>query len=101
VATTPAPGTPGADAPRYTLVTLQNGDQACYVGVKDAGGQELNLPGSFDLCAGGAVDATPFIGKIVTLDRNKSTMAAASCQGNPECKDTEEVDLVVGVRVIP
>ncbi len=101
VATSPTPGAPGTDAPRYTLVALQNGDHACYVVLKDAAGAELNLPGSLDLCAGGGVDATPFIGKTVTLDRNKSMMAAASCQGKPECKDTEEVDLVVGVRVIP
>ncbi|MDP2312386.1 MAG: hypothetical protein Q8P41_05735 [Pseudomonadota bacterium] len=100
----PGPDTPGPTASavdtgaRYTLVELQAGDHACYVVVKDASGKEENLPGSFELCPGGTVDATPFIGKSVTLERNQAPIAADSCQGDPECKDTQMVDLVVGLK---
>lgn len=95
---TPAPqppaggdeATPAASANRGTLKDLQNGDRACYV-ILDTAAGELSLEGDFDLCAG---DATALIGQDVTWTTTKANVQAASCQGDPSCTDSDEVDLV-------
>ncbi len=87
-------------APATTLKELQNGDAACYV-VVTRGTEELNIAGSFDLCPGGPQDASALVGKTVNLTVGKQKVMAGSCQGNPECKDTEEVDFVSAIAAAP
>lgn len=69
--------------------------------VLDVGGQEQSLEGDFDLCAGGAKDATALVGKQVTYTTRKANVQAASCEGNPECTDSDEVDLVITITEAP
>jgi hypothetical protein len=81
-----------------TLERLEAGDRACYVVVRDAAGAELSHPGDFELCPGGGADASALVGSRVTLETRRESIQAESCQGNPECTDSETVDLVVAVR---
>ena len=76
------------------LIDLQNGDSACYV-VVQAGKSERTLAGDFDLCPGGPKDASQLIGKMVTYATRPGTVQAASCAGDPACKKTDTIDLVI------
>jgi len=80
-----------------TLDSLENGDVACYVNFTRGDGTTDTLHGSFELCAGGADDASALIGARVTYTTEKGNVIAESCQGNPECPDHEEVDLVSSI----
>jgi hypothetical protein len=92
-----APAAPTNPSPTTgVLKALQNGDRACYVVVTtDAG--DLSSEGDFELCAGGSHDATALIGQHVSWTTQPSTVQAASCQGDPACSDSDEVDLVVTI----
>lgn len=82
------------------LVSLENGDRACYVGLSttdDHATADQQLPGSFELCEGGTLDATGMIGQQVTYRTERAPIAAASCEGAPDCAESEEVDLVVQI----
>lgn len=94
------PVTPTAQTPVGTLKDLQNGDRACYV-VIEVDGAEQSIEGDFDLCAGGPKDATALIGKRVTYTTEKAKVQAASCEGNPDCTDSDEVDLVTSISAAP
>ncbi len=83
-----------------TLKRLENGDRACYV-VVDSGSGEQSLEGDFELCAGGAHDATASVGKHITYETRKENVLAASCQGNMDCGKSDVVDLVVTIKVVP
>ena len=91
-------GTPSAAA--VTLKELQNGDAACYVVVVD-GTEEKSLPGDFELCKGGAHDASALIGKHVTFKTEKQNVLAASCQGDVDCGKSDQVDLVTTITAAP
>lgn len=90
-----APAAPAAVV--YTLKELQNGDAACYVVLSNAAGEPVNYPGSFELCPGASEDASALVGKTVTITVGRQKIMAGSCEGNPECPDTEEVDFVTAV----
>ena len=77
-----------------TLADLQSGDTSCYA-IFSTGSGEATMNADFDLCPGGAKDASALKGSLVTYRTEKANVIATSCQGDPECKDTEEVDLVV------
>ena len=101
--TTTTTQTGGGDAPAGpvgTLKDLQNGDRACYV-ILDFDGQEQSIEGDFDLCAGGPKDATALIGKRVTYTTERANVQAASCQGDPECSDSDTVELIVTIIEVP
>jgi hypothetical protein len=82
----------------YTLLSVEGGDTACYLTVKDAAGWDDTLPASFDLCPGGNADASPLIGSPVTVERRPAQVMADSCAGDPNCTDTTTVQLVVAVK---
>jgi hypothetical protein len=81
-----------------TLISVQSGDAACYLNVKDASGAEQSLAADFELCPGGTSDASWYAGQKVTLERRPARIMADSCQGDPECTETKTVDLVVAVK---
>lgn len=85
---------PAADSGAGVLTSLENGDRACYVVLRTPTG-ERSLPGAFELCAGQANDATGLIGKEVSYRTEKANVIAESCEGNPDCTESDEVDLVV------
>jgi hypothetical protein len=93
--TTPEPGpSPAADPPIAILDELQNGDTSCLV-VLRIGGRTEAIDGDFELCPGGPRDASALLGKPVTYTTRPAHVQAASCEGNPDCAASEEVELVV------
>ncbi len=86
----PPLGSPLANAGR--LDALQNGDAACYVLLESALGAR-NYYGEFELCQTAAAQ----VGKHVVLTFEPGRVIAPSCQGDPECQDSIEVQLVVGI----
>ena len=88
-------------AARVPLGKLEPGDRACYVTVTPPDGKPVTLPGDFDLCPGGTTDATPLIGTVVRYATRHDKIQAASCQGNPDCTDSDSVDLVITIVPAP
>ena len=74
-----------------TLVALDDGDIACYLTVRGAGGERTELA-DFRFC-----ERTDLVGTRVLLTATPSQMLAASCGGDPECRETEQVNLVTGI----
>jgi hypothetical protein len=72
------------------------GDRGCYLTVE--GGEDGELLAIPELCPGGPDDATRYIGQRVSLTTERATVAAAECQGDPECGETEQVEVVRVVR---
>jgi hypothetical protein len=96
--TKPAHVEAAPSAPDTGLLTqLQMGDVACYVIVKLADGQELTLLGDFDLCEGGPNDSTALVGKKIRWATKKGAVLGDSCDGNPDCKESKIVDLVITI----
>lgn len=97
-APTPAPHAVASDD--GTLLKLEHGDRACYVTLRRASG-DTTVPGDFELCPGGTYDAAPLVGQRVRIATKTDQLQAASCQGNPDCADSETVDLVVAILPAP
>jgi hypothetical protein len=74
------------------LVSMENGDRACYLTVRPDGEPERTDMADFGLC-----ERTDLVGQRVALTVTPSQVMAESCQGNPECPDTEQVNLVTGI----
>ena len=74
------------------------GDRGCYLTVE--GGEDGELLAIPELCPGGPDDATRYIGQRVTLTTERATVSAAECQGDPECGETEQVEVVRAVRPV-
>lgn len=80
-----------------TLLRLDEGDRACYVVVQTAAGEQ-SLEGDFELCPGGLDDASRLVGQRVTWSTRRASVLAASCEGDPDCGQSDEVDLVVKIE---
>jgi hypothetical protein len=79
------------DTTVYTFVSVEQADTACYVTVHDASGAEKTYPGEFDLCTH---DPIPGVGAKVRIEWGTANVLAASCEGNPDCPDSDEVAIV-------
>jgi hypothetical protein len=75
---------------------LQNGDVSCVMVMTDQSGSEFIEAADFDIC----FQEPSLIGKQVRLTYRMENVIAESCQGDPECSDTEEVALVVAASII-
>jgi len=84
-----------------TLKELQNGDRACYVLFTTDKGEDKTIEGAFELCAGGAKDASALAGKKVTYRTEKANVLAASCQGDVDCGKSDRVDLIIEITAAP
>ncbi len=74
---------------------LTAGDRACYLEVEDGDGKRHEEMAAFELC-----ERNDLIGRKVRLRFEKTQVQAESCQGNPDCADSETVDLVHAVEVL-
>ena len=72
------------------LESLTAGDRACYVELSDAAGKKQELMATFEVC-----EQTALVGKPVKLTSRMESVSAESCQGDPECTQSEQVMLVV------
>ncbi|QJR09415.1 hypothetical protein DSM104443_00459 [Usitatibacter rugosus] len=77
-----------------TLLKTENGDVACYLHLRDAGGTEFMELGDFDLC----FQKPSPIGRLVRLEYGVDNVLADECQGNPDCGKSERVALVTRVQ---
>ena len=95
----PIPPPAPEPTPAVSGLTLRGavaGDRGCVLTVEGAeDGVMLAIP---ELCPGGPADISALIGQRVTLVTETATVAAAECQGNPQCGDVEQVEVVRAVR---
>jgi type IV secretory pathway VirB10-like protein len=91
----PEPPAPAA----VTLVDVSQGDMGCYLEVEDAKGASVTHLGGFDLCPEGEADASAHMGEKVVLTLSKEEIPAGTCEGDPDCTDTEEVEVVTKVAL--
>ena len=72
------------------LRSAESGDVACYLSLEDGDGAPFTEMANFELCE----TATGLIGREVKLEYVKGTVLADSCQGDPECQDSQAAILV-------
>ncbi|MBD1916228.1 MULTISPECIES: hypothetical protein [Cyanophyceae] len=77
-----------------TVQGLNMGDRACYVEVVNNQGEQFTEFADFDICE------QNLVGKRVQFTYELDNIQAVSCQGNPECPDTERVMLITQAQVI-
>ncbi len=75
-----------------TLVSMTAGDIACYLTVSTASGAERTEYADFRLC-----ERDDLIGQRVVLTPTPSPVQSPSCGGDPECTDTELVNMITGI----
>lgn len=90
-----APAAPMPPPPATTAVlrSLTLGDRACYVTLEDAQGLTREEMGRMELC-----ELTALVGQSVSPSYGEEAVAAESCQGDPECTQTETVRLLIELQ---
>ena len=78
------------------VTDVDKADNGCYLTFKDEKGREHIELGKFEFCG----QKPTLKGKRVELAYSVETIQAASCYGDPKCKKTEKVPLVVGVKIV-
>lgn len=86
----------GQTVPTRAVVTaIENSDQSCFVTLRTDTGAEETVHADYSLC-----DTDGLEGRRVQIAYAPSTILAASCEGDPDCLDTEAVALAVAADVI-
>ena len=86
----------GETVPTRAVVTdMESGDRACYVTLRTDGGGSQTVYADYSVC-----DSNALIGRRVQLEYAPDEIIAESCEGDPECLDTETVALAVVARPI-
>ena len=75
-----------------TVTEVSQGDVACYLTLKDAAGKTFREAAGFDLCE------SKWIGQHVQLVYGMAVVQAYSCGGNPDCKTTERIPMVLTLK---
>lgn len=86
----------GGEVKRATgkVIALTNGDTACVMELEDARGARFVEQADFAIC----FQKPPLAGRRVALDYRLENVMAEECQGNPDCRKTKRIPLVVGAR---
>lgn len=71
------------------LLSASAGDVACYLEFADAQGEAFSEMANFDLCESDALH-----GQWVRIGYEAGNVMADSCEGNPDCSETQVVALV-------
>lgn len=79
------------------LFAAEAGDIACYLGIRDEAGQSRRWMAEFELCE----DAAARIGRRFALIWREGAVQRPDCQGNPDCRRTQRVQLIVGLAPLP
>lgn len=79
-----------------TLVRMENGDIACYLHLKDEKGAAFTELGDFELCQ----REKELLGRRVALTYRMGNVQSEECQGDPGCRKSKRVALVVTAKVI-
>lgn len=80
-----------------TPIEFQNGDVSCGLTLKDDRGATFHESADFELC----VQEKALKGKRLALTYKTARVMAASCQGNPDCKKSDTVVLIVSAKPAP
>lgn len=78
------------------VLSLEAGDVACYITLRDDRGKQFQEYAEFDLC-----EIDGLVGKRVVLTYTVGEIMADECEGDPECEYTRTVALVRSARVAP
>lgn len=79
-----------------TLVKMENGDIACYLHLRDDKGAAFTELGDFELCQ----QEKRLLGRRVALTYRVANVQSEECQGDPDCRKSKRVALVVSAKVI-
>jgi hypothetical protein len=79
-----------------TLTALEAGDVACYLTLRDDKGSTFRELADFAVC-----ERTTLIGKRLRLVYELQKVMADECGGNPDCKKSRTVALVISASVMP
>ncbi len=79
-----------------TVTSLEAGDVACYLNLTDSHGKAFKELADFEICQ----QKPALKGRRVALTYQESKVMADECQGNPSCKKTRAVALVVAAKAI-
>lgn len=86
----------GETVPTRAVVTdIESGDRACYLTLRTDGGGAETVSADYSVC-----DSNVIVGRRVQIDYEPSDVMAASCQGDPDCLETETVALAILARPI-
>ncbi len=75
---------------RAVVADMESGDRACYLTLRTDGGAEQTVFADYSVCESNAL-----VGRRVQLEYAPDDIVAVSCEGDPECLDTETVALAV------
>lgn len=86
----------GQPVPTRAVVTdIESGDRSCTLTLRtDAGGTET-VHADYSVC-----DSDAIVDRRVQIDYEEGAIMAESCQGDPDCLDTETVALAVVAKPI-
>ena len=88
----------GVKKPAFgTPTQFTNGDTSCLIAFKDDRGASTIEPADFELC----MQEKTLKGKRVAFTYKVSRVQAASCQGDPNCKKSDLVVLIVAAKPAP
>lgn len=93
----PTAAAPGGYPGVGVVSSLEAGDVACHLQLKDDQGRSHELLAEFEICAQKAT----LLGRRVHLDYATGTVAADACQGDPTCTLTRPATWVAAARLAP
>lgn len=81
----------GTTVPTRAVVTdVVAGDRACYLTLRTDDGGSTTVYGDFSLC-----ESDGLMNRRIQIEYAPETILAASCDGDPECLETEMVAMAV------
>ena len=78
------------------VTDVDKGDNGCFITMRNEKNNEIIELGKMEFCT----QKPSLKGKKVALEYRMETVQAASCYGDPKCKKTEVVPLIVAVKVL-
>ncbi|AFZ52682.1 MAG: hypothetical protein Kow0091_10320 [Geminocystis sp.] len=77
-----------------TIINMNTGDRGCYVELLDMEGNITVELADFSIC-----EQSNLINKKVELLYEKTNILASECQGNIDCKLSDQVMLIIDVKI--
>ncbi|MEM0961425.1 MAG: hypothetical protein AAGK21_02640 [Bacteroidota bacterium] len=86
----------GETVPMRAVVTgMESGDLSCYLSLRTDGGAEETVFADYSVC-----DSDAIVGRRVQIEYQPGEVMAASCEGDPDCLDTDRVALAISAEPI-
>lgn len=86
-------GGSGSGGPEIArIVSVENGDTACYMTLEAEDGAATSSLAAFDLCR------EDLVGARARLTYETVAVSAPSCEGDPNCRDVEQRAIVTAVE---